>query len=50
LGLLEAYLNPHDGRSHVIQLTDRGREVRDRLDGVIRQAVTIAPPRLTAAA
>jgi DNA-binding MarR family transcriptional regulator len=50
LGLLEAYLNPHDGRSHVIQLTGHGREVRDRLDAIIRQGVTIAPPRLTAAA
>ena len=50
LGLLEAYLNPHDGRSHVIQLTERGREVRDRLDAMIRQAATITPQRLTAAA
>ncbi len=49
-GPLEAYLNPQDGRSHVIQLTDRGREVRDRLGAIIRQAVTIAPQRLTAAA
>ena len=32
LGLVEAYLNPSDGRSHVIQLTERGREMRDRLD------------------
>ena len=50
LGLLEAYLNPDDGRSHIIQLTDRGREVRDRLDAIIRQAATIAAPRLTVAA
>jgi DNA-binding MarR family transcriptional regulator len=50
LGLLEAYLNPDDGRSHLIQLTDRGREVRDRLDALIRQAVTISPERLNAAA
>ncbi|HEY8004143.1 MAG TPA: MarR family transcriptional regulator [Phenylobacterium sp.] len=43
LGLLEAYLNPNDGRSHVIQLSPRGRELRERLDAVIRQGVTIAP-------
>jgi DNA-binding MarR family transcriptional regulator len=50
LGLLEAYLNPHDGRSHVIQLTDRGREIRDRLDAIIRQAVTVAPGKAPRAA
>ena len=50
LGLLEAYLNPQDGRSHVIQLTDHGREIRDRLDAIIHQAVTIGPARLTVAA
>ena len=50
LGLLEAYLNPQDGRSHVIHLTERGREIRDRLDAIIRQGTTIAPQRLTAAA
>lgn len=43
LGLLEAYLNPRDRRSHVVQLTLRGREVRDRLDAIIRQAAPIAP-------
>ena len=32
LGLVEAYLNPKDGRSHVIQLSAKGREMRDRLD------------------
>jgi DNA-binding MarR family transcriptional regulator len=42
LGLVEAYLHPTDARSHVIQLTGRGCEVRDRLDAIIRQAVTIA--------
>ena len=48
LGLLEAYLNPDDGRSHVIQLSAQGRELRDRLDAIIRQSVTIAPtPRPT---
>jgi DNA-binding MarR family transcriptional regulator len=43
LGLLEAYLNPDDGRSHVIHLSEHGRQVRDRLDAIIRQSVTIAP-------
>jgi DNA-binding MarR family transcriptional regulator len=50
LGLLEAYLNPTDGRSHVIQLSDKGREVRDRLDAIIRQGVTITPERTVRAA
>jgi len=43
LGLVEPYLNPNDGRSHVVFLSARGREVRERLDAIIRQAVTIAP-------
>jgi len=50
LGLLQAYLNPQDGRSHVIQLTPGGRQVRDRLDRIIRQAVTIARDRDSQAA
>ena len=41
LGLVEAFLNPRDGRSRVIHLTDKGREARERLDGVIRQAIAI---------
>ncbi len=49
LGLIEAYLNPHDGRSHVIHLTPAGREFRDRLDEIIRAAQTIAPERVRAA-
>jgi DNA-binding MarR family transcriptional regulator len=43
LGLVEAFINPADARSHVIHLSARGREVRDRLDAIIRAAVTIAP-------
>jgi len=43
LGLVEAYLHPTDARSHMVCLSARGREVRDRLDGIILQAVTIAP-------
>ena len=50
LGLLQAYLNPQDGRSHVIQLTAHGRDVRDRLDRIIVQSVTIAPDRAARAA
>jgi len=38
LGLLEAYLNPTDARSHVIHLTAAGRALRDRLDAIIRDA------------
>lgn len=50
LGLLEAYLHPDDGRSHVVQLTARGRDLRERLDAIIRQAVTISPDQVTRAA
>jgi DNA-binding MarR family transcriptional regulator len=45
LGLVEAYLNPNDARSHVVQLSAKGREVRERLDRIIRQGVTIQPDR-----
>jgi DNA-binding MarR family transcriptional regulator len=41
-GLVEAFLNPHDGRSRVLHLTPAGREVRDRLDEIIRSAVPIS--------
>ena len=42
LGLVEAFLNPNDGRSRIIHLTDEGRAVRTRLDAVIKQAIAIA--------
>lgn len=42
LGLVEAFLNPNDARSHVIHLSERGRDVRDQLDQIIRAAVTIS--------
>jgi DNA-binding MarR family transcriptional regulator len=45
LGLVDAFLNPDDGRSHVIHLSAQGREIRDRLDGIIRRAVTIVLPQ-----
>jgi DNA-binding MarR family transcriptional regulator len=41
VGLIEAYLNPYDGRSHVIHLSPAGREFRERLDAIIRDGVTI---------
>ena len=50
LGLLEAYLNPTDGRSHVIHLTATGRALRERLDTIIGEAVQIAPERTSKAA
>ena len=50
LGLLEAFLNPDDGRSHVIHLSPAGRELRDQLDEIIRQSATISPQRVVRAA
>ncbi|HZZ31386.1 MAG TPA: MarR family winged helix-turn-helix transcriptional regulator [Phenylobacterium sp.] len=41
LGLVDAFLNPADSRSHVVHLSERGRAVRHRLDDMIRRAVTI---------
>src|SRR5437879_11551021 len=41
LGLVDAFLNPSDGRSHVVHLTDQGRALRDHLDKLIRSAVPI---------
>jgi DNA-binding MarR family transcriptional regulator len=41
LGLVDAFLNPTDGRSHVVHLTDRGRAMRERLDTLIRRAIPI---------
>lgn len=41
-GLVEAFLNPQDGRSRVLHLTPAGKDVRDRLDNIIREAVGIA--------
>ena len=44
LGLVEAFINPRDGRSHVIRLSETGRALRERLDIIIRQAAPIAQP------
>jgi DNA-binding MarR family transcriptional regulator len=41
LGLVDAFLNPADGRSHVIHLTEEGRAMRERLDELIRRCVPI---------
>ena len=49
LGLVRAYLHPNDGRSHVIQLTELGLDLRDRIDGLIRQAQPIVHDRAEAA-
>lgn len=50
LGLLEAYVKPADARSHVIYLSARGREVRDRIDAIIRQGQTIVADQAVRAA
>jgi DNA-binding MarR family transcriptional regulator len=50
LGLLEAFLNPDDGRSHVIHLSPAGRDLRERLDEIIAESVTISPQRVVRAA
>jgi DNA-binding MarR family transcriptional regulator len=49
LGLVRAYLHPNDGRSHVVQLTDLGLDMRERLDGLIRQAEPIVRQQAAAA-
>jgi len=40
-GLVEAFLHPNDGRSHVLHLSDDGRKLRDRLDEIIGRGVRI---------
>jgi len=46
--IVRAYLHPSDGRSHVVQLTERGLDLRDRIDGLIRQAEPIVRERAAA--
>ncbi len=41
LGLVDVFLHADDGRSHVLQLTDRGRDLRDQFDDLIRRAIPI---------
>ena len=41
-GLVEAFLNPNDGRGRVLHLALEGRAVRERLDAIIGQAIPIA--------
>src|SRR5258706_3078252 len=43
LGLVDAFLNPTDGRSHVVHLTDQGRALRDRLEDLNRNAIPLEP-------
>jgi DNA-binding MarR family transcriptional regulator len=43
LGLVEPFLSPHDGRSHVLHLSEKGLRLRERLDEIIGQAVPIRP-------
>lgn len=42
LGLLELKPDPYDGRGRLLFLSARGRELRDQIDAVIREARTIA--------
>ncbi len=41
-GLVEAFLNPKDGRGRVLHLTAEGRALLARLDDIIGQAIPIA--------
>lgn len=41
VGLVDAYLAPTDRRSHIARLSPKGAQLRDRLDEIIRRAVTI---------
>ena len=43
LGLVDPFLRPSDGRSHVLHLSEAGERLRERLDAIIRRAVTIRP-------
>jgi len=43
LGLVDPFLRPSDERSHVLHLSEDVEALRDRLDGIIRRAVTIRP-------
>ena len=49
LGLVRAYLHPNDARSHVVQLTERGLDMRERVDALIRQAEPIVGEQAAAA-
>ena len=42
LGLLDLRPDPYDGRGRLLFLSDKGRELRDQIDAVIREARTIA--------
>lgn len=42
LGLLELRPDPYDGRGRLLYLSDKGKELRDKIDGVIRESRTIS--------
>ena len=42
LGLVELREDPDDGRGRLVYLTPKGRAVAERIDGLLRKAVTIA--------
>jgi DNA-binding MarR family transcriptional regulator len=41
LGLVDPFLRPSDGRSHVLHLSEDGIRLRDRLEEIIARAVPI---------
>ena len=41
MDLVEAFLKPDDARSHVIHLTENGRNLRNRLDDIVRKGISI---------
>lgn len=44
LGLIELVQNPQDGRGRLLRLTEKGRRLRDELDGIIRAGHPILLP------
>lgn len=42
LGLVDVFLHPADGRSHVLRLTARGHALRACFDGIIARATPIS--------
>lgn len=41
LGLVEPFLHPTDGRSHLLHLTEEGARLREQLDAIIDRGVRI---------
>ena len=42
-GLVEAHANPQDSKGRLLFLTPTGERLKEELDGIIRQAVTVSP-------